>query len=100
MVVARSSHLITPQDFYVGPCAVSAWQSNLTVETQSPCNTGKSNFSASCSRGEQAHLALASNPLCVEVTVENKSSDSANEGGGSILESLQKKTRYSVCLPG
>lgn len=91
---------MTPQDFGVSPCTVCAWESNLTVVTQSPCHTAKSNFNASYSWGEPSLLALASNLVCSEVTVEKKLPDSANEGGGSILESPQKTTRYSVWVLG
>lgn len=69
----------------------------MVAHTQSPCNTGKSNFHASYSWGETAHVALAPNSVFSEVMVEKKSLDSANDGGGSILESLQKKIRCSGC---
>lgn len=67
-----------------------------TVVTQSPRNAGKSSFSASYSRGEPTHLALASNLVCSDVMAEKESPNSANEGAGSISELPQKKTGYSV----
>lgn len=75
---------------------------NLCVGIQSdsgdthrePCNTGKSNFHASYSCGETAHLVLTPNSVFSEVMVEKKSLDSANERGGSILES--PRTRWGT----
>lgn len=64
---------ITPQDFGVSPCTVCAWESSLTVVTQSPCDTAKSNFNASYSGGKPAHFALASNSVCSEGMVKKNS---------------------------
>lgn len=98
MMVARRSHLHKILQSVLHNLCIGIQSDSVDIPTQSPCNTGESNFHAGYSWGETARLALAPNSVFSEVMVEKKSLDSANEGEGSILESPQKEIRYSGVL--